>query len=486
MKSNIRLLSPANLVVAFTALLGIARDATAAVAQRDSSSEARASVDDRIDPPERTVRAEIRADLRERYRERLADESDEARLELARELREISSTFYDDPPGRFVYYDEARSLALEAAHLGEALLSIIELEREFRVDGVELRVDAVERVAAAASRETAESIAQDVLSVVIGFLSAGETNPARELLHAGRPLEQKISKKSDVWRRWESTEWRISRREAAQDARRTLESDSNDLKALRTLGRYLCLVEYDFDRGLAKLSRSFLEDARGLKRDEKRLRDAVEADVGATADPITQERAGDEWFELAKHLEHDEKRCAALRAIYWYERALSAYAGKSYGNNITGKIEDARALAASTTVANPVSGEPIQAGAKKADPEKITITRVGLDTGTKVEIVYYVRDAEGSELVHGHIHTKGPEGGGQAAPEYADVWRKIVRENIPADAKFGRGVVINATRPHHPEDHGQGKRCSWSCDLDGRGAGKPDKVCTTNEVRHKR
>jgi hypothetical protein len=432
---------------------------------------------ERIAIPPQAQQSAVRQTLSAAYKAKLEDATDQGRLALATELREKARGFDKDPTGRYVYLDAARRIFLEANDLDSALEVIVDLEHDFRVDGVGLRVETVSKTANDPGADHADAVAGRTLELVEEFVSAGDLKTAERVLKAGAPLYAMLSEPG-LRARWDSRDWYVRERQKADVARETLTSKHDDARSLGTLGRYLCLVESDFAQGLPML-------VRARTTADRTLRGLAEADLAGPTEPEEQLKLGDRWLVFAKPLVPMERNGARLRAVYWFEKVLPAFSGTAKGDLVSARLEDAHALETVPPIEAPEKpSSPSEPKATK--PAKQTLVkRVSLDIGRnqRAVIVYYAMGSKGKEVEHARADISIPDK--LADRRYADFWRERVKTNLPAACKFDRRVTINVTRPWHPADHGQGteNRCSWSCQLEGQGAGKLDKVCTTGDTR---
>lgn len=280
-------------------------------------------------------------------------------------------------------------------------------------------------------------------------MSSGDLASAERVLKKGDPLDKKLSAPS-VQTRWRSTRWHVKERQKVNQAREKLSSEPDDPRALEIVGRYECLVENAFAEGLPKLIR-VLPPKRSI---DKPLRDLAEADVLGPAEPDKQRALGEAWLEFARVLgEPMERNGARLRAIYWLERALPAFAGTATGHRVAALTAEARAM----EFAPPLAKSPIAALKPQGDePAGILDTELVLNGNCEERAI--TGGVPGWEIVSGdwipleiHPNQRDEKSGafyfrptGKQAIE--EIRQDIIISNVWKEARGGAVVVTIGAR----------------------------------------
>lgn len=100
--------------------------------------------------------------------------------------------------------------------------------------------------------------------------------------------------------------------EQAKAAKKTLDTNPGDPEANVAVGKYLCFVKGDWDKGLPMLASGSDEKLKALA--VKELKGATGADAEVAV--------GDGWWDL-----RDKEERAKQRAVYWYKKALPGLTG---------------------------------------------------------------------------------------------------------------------------------------------------------------
>ncbi len=105
--------------------------------------------------------------------------------------------------------------------------------------------------------------------------------------------------------------------EKVQAALKLLAQQPDDPESNRLVGRYLCLVQENWAKGLPHLARSNDPD----------LKSAAEKDQAQPTDVRGQIDLADLWWELAQKQSGPEKEALLRRSAFWYHRALPQATG---------------------------------------------------------------------------------------------------------------------------------------------------------------
>jgi hypothetical protein len=105
------------------------------------------------------------------------------------------------------------------------------------------------------------------------------------------------------------------------EVQKALAEKPDDPQARPIVGRYCCLIEDDWLRGLPL-----------LKGDDEAIEAAIEAELTRTpASPADMVALGDRWHDAVQGVKESNRHLARVRARYWYERALPELIGSVRG-----------------------------------------------------------------------------------------------------------------------------------------------------------
>lgn len=278
-----------------------------------------------LDPvPDASAQAEAKRLVDEVYADLLAARTDEDRAASARVLIMRADQTADVPAAKYVMYNAARSLAVEAGDTQAAMDAINGLMNAFQDDsGVFLAMAsgslrALSRKARSGTQYAA--VAQAGLAMAEKMIAAERQEDAMDLLTKLRNAALR-SRRTELTSTYKDL---LDELKTIQDEARRIEADLKAIKqnpddpALNlSVGKYLALYRGDWQTGLAMLAKS----------SDEALAAAAKADLAGAGDTKAQIAAGDQWWGLASSHSKLEAKAMADRARHWYRRALPAAAG---------------------------------------------------------------------------------------------------------------------------------------------------------------
>jgi choice-of-anchor C domain-containing protein len=235
-------------------------------------------------------------------------------------LRQAEKT-KDDSAARFVLLREAANVAARAGDFDAACRALEVLEKEFAVDGVSLRVTAL----GAAALEAKTTLAQkavveaglDLLNEAVAAESFEAGRDALKLAQAAAGEAKSLALTGRVKSRREEFDEIVKEYEAVKAARAKLKDNPDDATANSVAGKFLCVRQGRWDRGLPLL-------ARGAGTMLKAL---AAADLAKPDQAGKQVEVGDGWWSMAESQSGTAKGALQDRACHWYAQALPHLTG---------------------------------------------------------------------------------------------------------------------------------------------------------------
>lgn len=271
--------------------------------------------------PAKDDQARSRKLFKELFAKDLADRSAAARRALAVKLLAEAVKMTDAPTDQFVLLMAASDAGTEAADLRVCVRAANTLSSSYDVDGPRLAADAALRMnLRAGTPAAAAENCRAGLELVDELIDSDEYSSAARLLSALRPiasgdaalrgLVQSREKDLDAIR---STAERLARQFDK------LKNQPDDPAANLAVGRFLCLMKGDWDRGSIMLARG----------SDPVLKALALKDLGMPDGEAAYE-LGDELWNLSEKepLALSRTRLRA-RAVLWFKRALPRLAGLS-------------------------------------------------------------------------------------------------------------------------------------------------------------
>lgn len=240
---------------------------------------------------------------------------------LAKKLLGKADETKDDPASRFVLLKLARDIATQAADSAAAFEAIDTIAGSFQADPLEMKATVLTKFASVAKtpaqhksiseqalRLSGEAVSQDNFTIAdqFGELALGEARKAREkdLITQAQSQIDEAEKAAKAY-------------EEVKVTKATLEKTPDDPAANLVVGKYLCFVKRDWDKGLSMLA---------LGEDEV-LKKLAKKELEGAASSVEQAKLGDGWWGLAEKVEGAAKKQMKARAAYWYQQALPGLSG---------------------------------------------------------------------------------------------------------------------------------------------------------------
>jgi hypothetical protein len=289
----------------------------------EDSNPAKAKSQDAVkeEVPSQEDQDKVEASLKELFPREYASKKASLRLALALNFYRKGIETTDNPPERFVLFREARDLAIKALQPEVALGAIEALDQGFRVKALEMKTAALEKIGTAARTSGARRLVVEAAILVVDeAVAADNYQAAGRLSKLAQEMANKIKSKSlTTLVEAHAEELSKLRKDfpAVQAAREKLKSAPDDPKANLKVGKYECLVQGNWQTGLARLA----------KGSDEKLKKMAEALANKPAKPEELVAAGNHVWDWAEREEDSAKRKLQERARAWYWQALPELTG---------------------------------------------------------------------------------------------------------------------------------------------------------------
>ena len=191
----------------------------------------------------------------------------------------------------------------------------------FQIDDLEMEMAVLTKLARAAQTPVHHD---DISETALGLLNRALHQDSFTLADQLVKLALDEAQKADDTELSSKAEGRIAEvaeaaraYEGAKAARLTLEKTPDDPEANLIVGKYLCFVKGDWDKGLLMLA---------LGRDEA-LKALAQKALENVTSSVEQAKLGDAWWNLAEKQEALAKKHIQAWAAYWYRQALPGLTG---------------------------------------------------------------------------------------------------------------------------------------------------------------
>ena len=276
------------------------------------------------DIPDAAALAEAKNLVDEIYGDLLDAKTDDDRAAAARVLIMRAAETDNLPAAKYMMYDAARSLAVEAGDTEAAMDAINGLMNSFKNDSagfLDMAASSLQSLSRKARNDTQyAAVAQSGLAVAEKMIAADLQEDAMDLLtrlknsalRSRRPeLISTYKEMLDDLRAIENEAQRI-----AGDLE-AIELNPDDPALNLSVGKYLALYRENWQKGLQMLAKS----------SDTALAAAAKADLTGAGTAEAQIMIGNNWWALASEYSKLEERNMTERAKYWYRKALPSATG---------------------------------------------------------------------------------------------------------------------------------------------------------------
>ncbi len=271
--------------------------------------------------PDAAAQAEAKRLVNEVYADLVNAKTDDERVAAARVLIMRAAETHNAPAAKYVMYDTARSLAVEAGDTDAAMDAIDGLRTGFEGDSLTVAASSLQDLARKARTESQHAaVAQAGIGVAERMIAAERYDDAATLLARLRSSALR-SKRPELGSAYKAMpeELRVIRTEADRiaDDLKAIEQNPDDPKLSLSVGKFLTLYRGDWEAGLPLLAQS----------SDQALASAAKADLDGASEAKSQIAIGDQWWSLASAQTGIEQQGLAERARQWYRFALPSTSG---------------------------------------------------------------------------------------------------------------------------------------------------------------
>jgi hypothetical protein len=272
-------------------------------------------------PPDAAAQQKADAEIKRLYKADYARKKPNEVLVLADKLMLKAGMVGEDPASKFVLYREACDLAALAGDAALAFKAIDALDREFKVEALDMKLGVLELVnkslgvltPSKALCDLAMGLVDDALGresfdTATRLLKVAEAAAIRNKTPARVGLVQARMKEVEACRKDHSD---------AMAAAEKLAKSPDDPEANLLVGKRLCFVQGNWDKGLMMLS---------IGSDSK-LKEMAVKDLSGLKEPSAQAALGDDWWDYGENQRTAPKKQIRYRAVYWYQQAIPYLAG---------------------------------------------------------------------------------------------------------------------------------------------------------------
>jgi formylglycine-generating enzyme required for sulfatase activity len=244
-----------------------------------------------------------------------AAETSKEKTELAKKLLDQAAKSKGDLASHFVLLRVAKDVSVLGADAETALEAVERIVTTYDVDAMQVRLDCVKELAAAAKFSSQHAaLAEQAYSLLDVALAEDDFEAARQF---GR-LAQESAKKGRNYSLLKKVAARMEKLDELQQAHgeyqkavARLEENPTDPEANLSAGRYLCLSRGDWERGIPMLALG----------SDPALKDPAVKELAGADSPDAQVALGDGWWDLAQTKDGRERKSYLLRAAHWYQKA---------------------------------------------------------------------------------------------------------------------------------------------------------------------
>lgn len=274
--------------------------------------------------PDAAAQAEAKELIAEVYADLLDAKSDAERSAAARVLNMRAAETDNAPAAKYVTYDTARSLAVEAGDTGAAMDAINGLIDSFKDDSggfLGMASASLQSLSRKARNDTQfAAVAQAGMEVAEQMIATERQEEAMDLLTRLRNAALR-SRRSELTNAYKIMvdEIRTIREEEGRiaDDLKAIKQNPDDPALNLTVGKYMILYRGNWPTGMTMLAKS----------SDEALAAVSKADLAGPSDTKSQMAVGDQWWKLASDYSAIEQRSLEERAKYWYRKALPSASG---------------------------------------------------------------------------------------------------------------------------------------------------------------
>ena len=237
--------------------------------------------------------------------------------QFLKKMDELNAT----PAERFVMLDQAQELAVAAGNLRIALSVVNQQAREFNIDALTARADALQAIQGKLLlSETGREFVAAALDLTDDAFDGRKFALADKMADAGLATARKINNAElikTLMSRKDVIQESLQKAQRVAEARQTLAARPEDAAAHLLLGDYLCLEENDWEQGLPHLTQG----------GDTELAEVARADLSKPAVVDDQFELAERWWSCRFGAAADAPSPYRSRALVWYRVALPSLSG---------------------------------------------------------------------------------------------------------------------------------------------------------------
>jgi hypothetical protein len=244
-----------------------------------------------------------------------------AKQELAKKLLEQAKGTKDDLPGQFVLLKLARDIATQGLDGLTAFQAVDLLAETFEIDPVEMKAAVLNHGAAHAKLAVDHEHLMDAAWMLVDAAVTEDNYAVARQLCELTAAEAEAAKRTSMrdlatTRAAEVENVLAVLYDKAQNASGRLKADAIDAEANTAVGKYLCFVKGDWEKGLLMLALG----------NDANLRELAQSELSELSSR-PPEQLGDDWWDRSEKESGFMKCRAQARAAYWYRQALPRLTG---------------------------------------------------------------------------------------------------------------------------------------------------------------
>ena len=261
--------------------------------------------------PDAAAQKEIEATIKELFKSEYASKDLRQLRALANTLLTKGDETRDDPATRYVLLREAKDIAAKVGSVTTGLRATKLLIQSFELPSIETRLGFLNQVSKRVrDAEDARALARGYLSLATDAVEENDYDSATGAVRNATTSAQRAKNKALAARATLLQREMSSLKREYSKVKGALETPT--AKTAEAVGKYRCLVQNDWDRGLKLLAQSSRASLKAL----------AEKDLANPEDSKAQAEIGEGWWALAqKERSSWRKKNILTRARLWFERA---------------------------------------------------------------------------------------------------------------------------------------------------------------------
>jgi hypothetical protein len=265
--------------------------------------------------------AKAESQIRDLFKNDYARENAADQLALSKKLLVQALDTTNDLASRYVLFRESSDLAARARDLGQAWQAVDEMAKVFEVNGLALKLPALEVVAAGTTSQTGnDNLVAAALPLAEAAMQRDDFETADKFIKVadGAARNSKSPARVKAVAALSATLETMRKEHAkAKQASEVLASDPKDADANLTVGRYRCFYKEDWAYGLPRLAQG----------SDAPLKALAERTLKESGDPTILAAIAGDWWDAAEKLAAGERDAVRRFSAERYKTALPKLTG---------------------------------------------------------------------------------------------------------------------------------------------------------------